>query len=106
MKLSAKKVLLFTAIAVIVVLCFADEYPALRFRGDGKFSGGPVFGYEIRLRSIPFYKAGEYMFHFRGIPHEEMSLLLRTEGKKYLNPAYEGSPQDDYHELTYLQTAI
>jgi hypothetical protein len=106
MKPSAKKIALLTTVAVVILLVFADEYPALRFRGDGKFSGGPVFGYEIRLRSIPFYRAGEYAFHFRGIPHEEMSLLLYTEGKKYLYAEYEGSPRDDQHELTHLQTAI
>ncbi len=60
----------------------------------------------MRLRSIPFYGAGEYMFRLRGMPHEEMSLLLYTEGKKYLYAEYEGSPHDDRHELTHLQTTI
>jgi len=81
MKLSTKKVALIAALALIALLCFADEYPALRFRGDGKFSGGPVFGYRIELRKIPFYQPGEYVFHFHGMPKEEMALELYAEGK-------------------------
>ena len=61
-----KKAVLTVMLLVIALLWFADEYPALRFRGDAKFSGGPVLGYQIKMRPIPFYKAGEYVFHFRG----------------------------------------
>jgi len=82
--------------AVIALLCFADEYPALRFRGDGHFLGGPVFGYSIRSRPIPFHQAGEYVFHFRGMPNEEMSLQLYAEGKS----------DDNRKELTNLNTKI
>ena len=89
------KVLIVLA-GVIALLCFADEYPALRFRGDGRFSGGPVFGYSIRLRPIPFYQAGEHVFHFRGMPNEEMSLQLYAEGKS----------DDNRKELTNLNTNI
>ena len=96
MKPSTKKVVLIALIGAIVLLWFADEYPAMRFRGDGTFSGGPVFGYEIRLRSIPFYKSGEYVFHFRGMPNEEMSLQLYAEGKT----------DRDRAELTQLETTL
>jgi hypothetical protein len=105
MKPSAKKIAMIVLISTIAFLFFADEYPAMRFRGDGKFGGGPVLGYEIRLRSIPFYKAGEYVFHFRGMPNEEMSLLLYTQGKKFLYVSDEHPPDDGY-ELTHLKTAI
>ena len=81
MKLSAKKVMLIAAIAVIALLCLADEYPAMRFRGDGKISGGPVLGYSIAFRKIPFWQPGEYVFHFRGVPREELVLELHAEGK-------------------------
>jgi hypothetical protein len=81
MKLTTKKVALITILALPLLLVFADEYPALRFRGDGQFSGGPVFGYWIRLKAIPFGHAGEYSFHFRGMPNEEMSLQLYTDGE-------------------------
>jgi hypothetical protein len=95
-KVSAKKIALIALIALALVLLAADEYPAVRFRGDGKFSGGPVFGYTIRLRSIPFYQPGEYVFHFHGMPNEEMSLQLYAEGKK----------DSDREELTNLGTTL
>jgi hypothetical protein len=81
MKPTSKKLVLSTILATPLFLVFADEYPVLRFRGDGQFSGGPVFGYWIRLKAIPFGQAGEYNFHFRGMPNEEMSLQLYTDGE-------------------------
>jgi hypothetical protein len=81
---------------VIALLYFADEYPAFRFRGDGHLSGGPVFGYWMRLRPIPFHQAGEHVFRFRGMPNEEMSLQLYAEGKS----------DDNRKELTNLNTEI
>lgn len=68
MKPTTKKVVLITVVALPLLLVFADEYPALRFRGDGQFSGGPVFGYWIRLKAIPFAQAGEYTFHSEACP--------------------------------------
>lgn len=67
--------------AIIFMLWLADEYPALRFRGDGSFSGGPVFGYSIKMRRVPLYQPGQYVYHLRGLPDDEMSLLLYAEGK-------------------------
>src|SRR5260370_1664772 len=96
MKLSSKKVVRAVAFAVLLLLLFADEYPALRFRGDGRFSGGPVFGYWIRLGPIPFHRTGEYVFHLRGMPNEEMSLQLYAEGKT----------GDSRSELTNLNTQL
>ena len=96
MKLSSKKVVLAVVFAVPLLLLFVDEYPALRFRGDGHFSGGPVFGYWIRLRPIPFHRGGEYVFHLRGMPNEEMSLQLYAEGKT----------GDNRSELTNLNTQL
>lgn len=91
-----KKTALIVFIIAIGLLCFADEYPAMRFRGDAIFSGGPVFGYTIRMHPVPFYRDGEYVFHFRGMPEEEMSLQLYAEGKT----------DSDRQELTDLQTTI
>jgi hypothetical protein len=96
MNMSGKKIALIVVIGMIGLIWLADEYPALRFHGDGRFSGGPVFGYWIRFRSIPFYVPGEYTFHFRGMPKEEMSLQLYAEGKGLGNEA----------ELTHLGTTI
>jgi hypothetical protein len=96
MKPITKKVVLIAILTLPLLLVFADEYPALRFRGDGQFSGGPVFGYWIRLKAIPFGQAGEYSFHFRGMPNEEMSLHLYAEGKTHENRS----------ELTNLSTQL
>jgi hypothetical protein len=96
MKPTTKKLVLIAVLALPLLFVFADEYPALRFRGDGQFSGGPVFGYWIRLRPIPFYQAGEHVFHLRGMPNEEMSLQLYAEGKS----------DDNRKELTNLSTEI
>src|SRR5580704_13122038 len=89
-----RKVLLTVVFSIIALLWFADEYPYLRFHGDGNFSGGPVLGYQIKMRPIPFNRAGEYVFHFRGIPNEDMSLQLYAEGKSDQNR----------EELTHLDT--
>ena len=81
MKLSFRRKLFVGAIGLTAVLWAADEYPALRFRGDGKVFGGPVLGYDIEFQKIPFNRSGVYTFHFRGMPNEEMRLLVRVEGK-------------------------
>jgi hypothetical protein len=87
MKLSAMKISLIVAVSALSLLWFADEYPAMRFRGDGRISGGPILGYQIEFQKIPFYRAGERVFHFRGVPHEELVLELHAEGKGSDNEA-------------------
>jgi hypothetical protein len=91
-----KKVVLTASLSIIAVLWFADRFPALRFRGDAKFSGGPVLGYQIKMRPIPFYKAGEYAFHLRGLPDEDLTLQLYADGKT----------DGDRDELTHLDTTL
>lgn len=87
MKLTIGKKILISVTVLVATLWVADEYPAMRFRGDGKFSGGPILGYEIKFREIPFYLPGEYTFHFRGMPHEDLALELHAEGKNADNEA-------------------
>jgi len=91
-----KKPVAAIVFSLIALLWIADEYPWFRFRGDAKFSGGPLLGYEIKMRPIPFNQAGEYVFHFRGIPNEDMSLQLYAEGKS----------GKDREELTRLDTTL
>ncbi len=93
---SRTRTTLLVLICAVILLLIADEYPALRFRGEGRFSGGPVFGYSIQMRKIPFYQAGEYVFHLRGLPNEEMSLQLYAEGKT----------DNNREELTHLDTIL
>jgi hypothetical protein len=93
---SARKMTLAVVASIILMLWLADEYPALRFRGDASFSGGPVFGYSIKMRCIPFYRPGEYVYHLRGPPNEEMSLQLYANEKS----------DKDRGELTSLGTTL
>lgn len=97
MKRPRRKIYLVVLIlCAVAALWFADEYPLLRFRGDATFSGGPVFGYFIKMRPIPFAQPGQYIFHFRGLPNQKMSLLLYAQGKTGKNR----------EELTHLGTEI
>lgn len=91
-----KKIVLTVALTTIALLWLADEYPYFRFHGDAKFSGGPVFGYQIKMRPIPFNKSGEYVFHFHGMPNQDMSLQLYAEGKS----------DENREELTHLDTTL
>jgi hypothetical protein len=91
-----KQVVLTVVFSIIALLWLADEYPCLRFHGDAEFTGGPILGYQIKMRPIPFSQAGEYVFHFRGLPDEELSLQLYAEGKTDRNR----------DELTQLDTTL
>jgi hypothetical protein len=91
-----KQIVLTAVLSIVALLWLADEYPFLRFHGDAVFSGGPVLGYQIKMRPIPFNQAGEYVFHFHGMPNEELSLQLYIEGKSL----------DNESELTHLETTI
>jgi hypothetical protein len=96
MESSARNMTLAVIASLILSLCLADEYPVLRFRGDAHFSGGPILGYSIKMRRIPFYRPGEYVYHLRGLPNEEMSFRLDAEGKS----------DKDRIELTKLGTTL
>jgi len=48
------------------------------------------------LKPIPFHRAGEYVFHFRGMPNVEMSLQIYADGKGHENRS----------ELTNLNTHL
>lgn len=96
MQLPRRVIYLIVALCIVGMLGLADEYPAMRFRGDAKFSGGPINGYRITMRSIPLAQAGEYAFRFSGLPTQQMSLLL------HLDPKTSPSGQ----ALTHLGTTI
>ena len=92
MNKSHKKVLWIAALLIAV----AWAYPPLTFHGDGRMSGVPIIGYSVRFRPIPFSQPGEYLFHFRGLPNDEMTLQLRVQGKT----------DKDESELTHLGTTL
>jgi len=95
MTVSAKRSAVLT-VAILVIILAAYEFPLLRFHGNAWIWGGPGFGYQIRMRAIPFNQPGKYEFHFRGIPDGKMSLLLYAEGKS----------DENREELTRLHTSL
>jgi hypothetical protein len=52
--------------------------------------------YLIRFNEIPVFQTGNYQYHFRGLPHEELTLVLHVERKPPLRD----------EELKSLQTVI
>src|SRR5215471_9868738 len=83
--MSRKKVVLTTTLGVIGALALIAWSPwnVLRFRGDGRFSDGGFFSYPryvLAFSDMPLYESGERRFHFRGLPNEEMTLLLYVKG--------------------------
>ncbi len=93
-------------VSTIAFLFFCRRVSSNAISRRRQVCGGPIFGYEIRLRNIPFHEAGVYVFHFRCLPNEEMSLLLYTQGKKFLYVGDDEHPPDDGYELTHLKTSI
>jgi hypothetical protein len=88
----SKRILWIVALGAVLVWV----YPPLTFHGDGRMSGVPIIGYWIRFRPVPFYQPGEYVFHFRGTPNDEMTLQLHVKGKTGKDEA----------ELTQLGTTL
>ena len=78
---SRKKLLLTIVIAVLALLALGAWSPwvSLRYYGDGKFSDRGFFSYPryfVTFSDIQLSQTGEYHFHFRGLPNEEMTLML------------------------------
>jgi hypothetical protein len=89
------------AIVTATLLASCDPTGKLFYSGDGTFSDRTEFNrprYLIRFNKIPIFQTGVYQYHFQGLPHEKMTLVLYVDAK---------SPrQDQDEELKTLQTAI
>lgn len=99
MTTSRRRTLIVLAILGVGVLAWCEPWAKLLYRGDGTFSDRTELNrprYLIRFNKIPIFQTGAYQFHFRGLPHEEMTLVLYVDGKS--------SRHDE--ELKSLQTAI
>jgi hypothetical protein len=91
--------------ATLFIFVFAwmwSPWAKYRYHGDGTFTDSGFFSYpryRVRFSSITLSKAGEYRYHFRGLPSEEMTLLLSLDGDvPYVSKRT--------HELTSLRTSI
>lgn len=73
-----------------------------RYHGDGTFADSGFFSYpryRVHFSTVTLSRPGEYRYHFRGLPNEEMTLLLSMDR----DVPYESK---QWHELTSLQTSI
>jgi len=63
---------------LLLVLVTWNPWSAFFYRGEGKFSDELFFypRYWVRFADIPLNETGEHHYRFRGLPHEEMSLIL------------------------------
>lgn len=71
------------AISLLIIL-FWIPWAKLRYHGDGTFSEGLLFRprYVVHFSDIPLYQSGEHHFHFRGLPSEEMTLVLYVKDSR------------------------
>jgi len=82
---SAKKLFLAAVVGIVAFLILFAWSPwnAWRYRGDGKFSDRGFFAYPryvVTFADMSLSASGESRFHLRGIPTEEMTLLLYVKG--------------------------
>ena len=99
MSTSARRTLLVLAIVGVGLLALCEPWAKFLYHGDGSISDLTVLHrprYLIRFNEIPIFQTGNYQYHFRGLPHEEFTLVLHVNG----NP-----PRPDV-QLQSLQTVI
>jgi hypothetical protein len=92
--------LTFGVVALLVVIAWSP-WNALRYRGDGRFSDNGFFSYPryvLTFPEMPLYETGEHRYFLRGLPSEEMTLLLYVKGSS-------GS-EEERSRLTTLQAKI
>ncbi len=77
-----KYLLAVIATLSLLILILWNPWSALLYHGDGTFTDDGLFLYPrywIRFPDVPLNETGEHHFHFRGLPADEMSLLLYVE---------------------------
>ena len=98
MSKSTRRTLLALAIVGIGVVAYVSPWAKFLYRGDGTLSDRSELNrprYIVTFNKLPIFEVGTYQFHFRGLPHEQMTLVLHIENS---------SLHED--ELKSLQTAI
>jgi len=77
-----KYVLAIVGTLFALILIAWSPWSALLYRGDGKFSDDLFLypRYWVSFAEIPLNEPGEHHFHFRGMPNEEMRLILYVKG--------------------------
>src|SRR6266404_293348 len=98
MATSSRRTLLMLAIIGAASVSACNPWSKVLYHGDGTLSDRSELNrprYVITFNKIPIFEVGTYQFHFRGLPHEQMTLVLHIENS---------SLHED--ELKSLQTAI
>jgi hypothetical protein len=99
MAASRHRTLLILAIIGAASFSACNPLSKLLYHGDGTLSDRSEFNrprFIIAFNKIPIFEVGTYQFHFRGVPHEQMTLILHINEN---SPLHEG-------DLKSLQTAI
>jgi hypothetical protein len=99
MSKSIRRALLVLAILGVALIALCEPWAKFLYHGDGIFSDSTVLNrprYAIRFNEIPIFQTGKYQYHFRGLPREELTLVLRVNGK----------PPRPEEELRSLHTVI
>lgn len=82
-----KKLFLIIALVIVALLTLGAWSPwvSLRYHGDGQFSDRGFFSYPrylVTFSDIQLSQTGEHRFHFRGLPNEEMTLMLLVKDRR------------------------
>ncbi|HEY6264842.1 MAG TPA: hypothetical protein VIW93_08575 [Candidatus Acidoferrum sp.] len=99
MSTSARRTLLVLAVVGVGLPALCQPWAKFLYHGDGSFSDLTVLHrprYLIRFNEIPVSQTGNYQYHFRGLPHEELTLVLHVKGRDAVTD----------EELKSLQAAI
>jgi DNA-binding transcriptional regulator of glucitol operon len=103
MLMKRRRCLAVFGIAFIILFLWTwAPWAKYRYHGDGTFTDSGFFGYpryQVRFTKVSLSKVAEYRYHFRGLPDEQMSLLLSMDR----DIAFEST---QWHEMTSLQTTI
>jgi hypothetical protein len=94
--MSRRKLLLTVSLSFIALLILLAWSPwdSFRYRGDGKFSDGGFFGhprYMVTFSAISLNEISEHHFHFRGLPNEDMALVLYVKDRSVSTSEGRGS---------------
>ena len=98
MSKSSRRTLLALAIVGVGLVALYQPWAKFLYHGDGTLSDRSELNrprYVVTFNRIPIFEVGTYQFHFRGMPYEQMTLVLHIE-----------SPSLHEDELKSLQTAI
>src|SRR5467141_2909413 len=99
MATSSRRTLLILAIIGAASFSACNPWSNALYHGDGTLSDGSELNrprYVISFNKIAIFEVGTHEFHFRGLPQEQMTLVLHIDENSSLHE----------DELKSLQTAI